>query len=619
MEKEQDAIVLPDRIDALMHLPHAVLFWDVLRRCKATNSHGSDNFTALRADYLLGLELSKLPAKKASIDAWNKYFDKAQSNHLPVEFVENHSVNGQQVELQTTIIPEFDSENILIGFSTITTNVVNNAESKHLNHAWNSMFIHSADVVIALDVELRIRRINTDWLERNAEWFLGLNFLNFIDEADKETFISLLPRVQHNFESFRLETQITLADDKWYSIQVCPWVENNSLTAIIVVLKDVSELKRSEKTKVDVSELLMSAFKSSDEVSVLMRLNGSVVLANDKAEQLFGLKFSHIDQLPLLLFDRIQSIEDEAKIEVKKLKIFSALESKKSARERFALKQNNAWVPYESTIQMVNADVESTNLIWTLKNIQNDVVRIERLKKMNDKLDSFVQTTAHDIKAPVSNIYNLSLLLKRAIDEQTKMVVSDKLVTATYQLSEQVKELLDLSETRKNKRVQTEDLDLQTELNRVLVGFESMMQAGEVSVFADFAKAPTLHFNRAFLTSILNNLVGNAIKYASPNRESVVSLTSRPAVNGLWLEISDNGVGMDLIKHGKDLFVPFKRLTNDGNGKGLGLSFVKDFVDKVGGEILVESTPNIGTTFNLLLHNMNPDHSQYSLFEEINL
>jgi signal transduction histidine kinase len=619
MEKEKEAIVLPDRIDALMHLPHAVLFWDALRRCKAANSNGSDNFTALRADFLIGLELAKLPAKHAAIDNWNKHFDLAQSKKLPVEFVETHSVNGQQLELQTTIIPEYDERENLIGFSTITIHAANKLESKQLSQAWNSMFMHSSDVVMALDLDMRIRNINNDWLERSADWFLGLNFLNFIDDADRETFVSLLPRIQSKFETFRLETKISLTENNWYNIQVCPWVENDALTSIIVVLKDISESKRAEQAKSAVSDLLMSAFKTSDEASVLLRLNGAVIIANDKAEELFGLKFSHIDQLHVVFFDRLQSIEDETKLDVKKLKVFSAVESKKSARQRFALRQNNAWIPYESTIQLVNADEESSNLIWTLKNIQNDVVRFERLKKINDKLDSFVQTTAHDIKAPVSNIHNLSLLLQKAIDEQTKMVVTDKLVAATNQLSEQVKELLDLSETRRNKKIQTEDLDLRTELNRVLVGFESLMQARDVAVFADFTKAPTLHFNRAFLASILNNLLGNAIKYASPKRDSVVSLTSRPADNGLWLEISDNGIGIDLIKHGKDLFQPYKRLTNEGNGKGLGLSFVKDFVDKVGGEILVESTPDIGTTFNVLLHNMNPNLSQYSLFDELNL
>ncbi|MBI1267323.1 MAG: hypothetical protein GC193_07830 [Cryomorphaceae bacterium] len=614
MEKEQEAIVLPDRIHALMQLPHAVLFWDVSRKCRVANSNSSDNFTALLGDFLIGLELSKLPAKQTSIDNWIDQFDKAQSNELPVEFSEMHAVNGQNLELQTTIIPEHDVDGKLFGFSTITLQKSHILDSKHLNQAWMSMLKFSSDVVLALDIDMRIRKINNDWLDRNAEWFLGLNFLNFIDDEDRETFNSLLPRLHNGFETFRIETKITL-NNRWFNIQVCPWVEYNTLAAVIVVLKDISEIKSAEQEKLSVNEQVMSAFKVLEEASILLRQNGSVVILNEKAEKLLGSKFLHIDQLPLILEGRVRSVEDEGKLDIKKLMVFAACESKNSARERFAIKQNNVWMPYESTIQLINVEEGTSNLIWTLKNIQNEVVKVERLKKINVQLDSFVQTTAHDIKAPVSNIYNLSLLLQKSIDEQTKMVVTDKLVAATNQLSEQVKELLDLSETRRNKRLQTEDLDLRTELNRVLVGFESLMQAKEVSVFADFTKAPTLHFNRAFLASILNNLVGNAIKYASPTRDSVVSITSRPADNGLWLEISDNGIGIDLIKHGKDLFLPFKRLTNEGEGKGLGLSFVKDFVDKVGGEILVESTPDFGTTFNLLLHNMNPNISQYSLFD----
>lgn len=612
-------MALPDRIIALMDLPHAVLFWDQNLRCIASNSNSSDNFTAYRGDFLKGSELRKLPAKQGSIDHWITLFDKAKSTLLPIEFTEPQTINGQSLELQTTIIPEL-VDNQIIGYSTITIQLSRNTASQHLDLAWQNMFVHSGDIAMALDCELRVRKINKDWLERSAEWFIGLNFLNFIDESGRETLSSMMPHVCNQFESFRMDVKISLCENCWYSLQVLPWVENNVVNSIIVVLRDITAVKRMELEKSDISELLHDAFKSSDIATVLLRTNGSVIAVNNAAISILSDKFSHLDQLHLHFANRLRSIDHDTPVRVGDLKVFNACSSKKSARERIAIKQNNEWLPFESIIQLVDSgEKETTNMIWTLKNVQNDMLRIERLKRINDKLDSFVQTAAHDIKAPVSNIYNLSLILKRSEDKQTKMVVVDKLVAASNQLSEQVKDLLDLSELRRNKRLQTEDLDLQSVLNQILIGFESQLQDGEVTVLADFNKAPSIHFNKAFMVSILNNLIGNAIKYASPNRPSMVSVASRPAVNGLWLEVSDNGIGIDLIKHGKDLFLPYRRLTTEGYGKGLGLSFVKDFVDKVGGEILVDSTPDIGTTFSLLLHNMNPDTSQYSLFQELDL
>jgi two-component system phosphate regulon sensor histidine kinase PhoR len=105
------------------------------------------------------------------------------------------------------------------------------------------------------------------------------------------------------------------------------------------------------------------------------------------------------------------------------------------------------------------------------------------------------------------------------------------------------------------------------------------------------------------------------VKYHEPNRLLNIVISTAEATNGLWLTVQDNGRGMDLTTQSHEIFKPFTRLTNDGEGHGVGLSLVKSFVESNGGEIHVESSPGNGSTFKLLLRNYTLNAQQYELFE----
>lgn len=91
---------------------------------------------------------------------------------------------------------------------------------------------------------------------------------------------------------------------------------------------------------------------------------------------------------------------------------------------------------------------------------------------------------------------------------------------------------------------------------------------------------PEIRYSHMQLRSILYNLVSNAIKYASPDRPPRVSIRTFHKDGQTILEVEDNGVGIDLDKHGDKLFQMFKRFHSDHPGSGLGLYAVKQIVEK---------------------------------------
>jgi signal transduction histidine kinase len=135
----------------------------------------------------------------------------------------------------------------------------------------------------------------------------------------------------------------------------------------------------------------------------------------------------------------------------------------------------------------------------------------------------------------------------------------------------------------------------------LLKDYIAEIEANQGRVEADFSRCPSICYVEAYLYSIVRNLLSNAIKYRSPHRNLVVSITSDRQDDFVVLRVADNGIGINLQKHGKDLFNPFSRFTSQAYGKGLGLHLVRNMIEKNGGKIIVESRVDAGTTFIVLL------------------
>jgi light-regulated signal transduction histidine kinase (bacteriophytochrome) len=100
------------------------------------------------------------------------------------------------------------------------------------------------------------------------------------------------------------------------------------------------------------------------------------------------------------------------------------------------------------------------------------------------------------------------------------------------------------------------------------------------------------------MVQLLQNLVGNAMKYAG-DRTPDVRLTARQRPNEEWVfEVRDNGIGIDM-RYAKEIFGVFKRLhgRDEYDGTGIGLAICKRIVELHGGRIWVESEPGRGSTF----------------------
>lgn len=225
------------------------------------------------------------------------------------------------------------------------------------------------------------------------------------------------------------------------------------------------------------------------------------------------------------------------------------------------------------------------------------------LERSNADLESFAYATSHDLQTPLRNIVSYAQLLERRYRGKLGPDADDYigfLVSNATRLSGLVRDLLDYARLAKpNASRNTLTVPQAVEEAMRNLAADIAASGAEVTV----AALPAL-VSDARLTSVFQNLLGNALRYATPGVPPRVTVTAERAEAGGWVfTVADNGIGID-PRYFERIFGLFQRLdgpaTGDG-GSGVGLAVCKRIIHQFGGDIWVESEPGHGARFRFTL------------------
>ena len=146
-----------------------------------------------------------------------------------------------------------------------------------------------------------------------------------------------------------------------------------------------------------------------------------------------------------------------------------------------------------------------------------------------------------------------------------------------------------------------QNLNLKQYINNTLAILCDQIELKGVTVISSVDDTIEVNYNPAYLESILYNLISNAIRYSHSEKHSEIYIDSYFENEKTVLQISDNGIGIDLDKNGHKIFGMYKTFSNHKEAKGIGLFITKNQIDAMGGSITVESKPNLGTTFKVYI------------------
>jgi len=271
----------------------------------------------------------------------------------------------------------------------------------------------------------------------------------------------------------------------------------------------------------------------------------------------------------------------------------------------FKMQQHNTEKHYEARI----VKSHKNEVLMLLRDVTNQkqnetqILKIaEDLKQINDTKDKFVSIIAHDVRTPIVALIGYAEILSNDIEELQKAEIKE-FASSIVDISKQTIGLL--TNLLEWSRLQTGRIEFHpTTVNafniaeNTLALLTSNAEQKNISIVNKLGKETTVFADENMMQSIFNNLVTNAIKFTNKNGQIVV--TSSRLQDMVRFSVKDNGVGMDEAQKAM-LFEMNKSFTTPGTtnekGSGLGMILCKDFIEKHGGEIWVESNSGFGSEF----------------------
>jgi len=248
-----------------------------------------------------------------------------------------------------------------------------------------------------------------------------------------------------------------------------------------------------------------------------------------------------------------------------------------------------------------NKEKEKRNIYIVQMKVVQEQNRLltENLTIHNQQLANFAHISSHNLRSPVANLNTLFAMYKEDQSEEDKNDILEKFERVILHLTNTLNDLC-------------ESLIISSDINkaRELLSFEDILMktmeilTGQVietkaEITYDFSKAPHISYPHIYLESIFLNLLSNSIKYRSKERVPQIHFETDHVNGKIKLTAKDNGIGIDLEKHGDKLFGLHKVFHRNKDARGVGLYLTKTHVEAMGGSIMAESEVDKGITFEL--------------------
>lgn len=228
---------------------------------------------------------------------------------------------------------------------------------------------------------------------------------------------------------------------------------------------------------------------------------------------------------------------------------------------------------------------------------------ISYLKELDRLKGDFVNTVSHDLRSPLTAILGYVELIERAgdVNEQQAQFI-ERVKVSVESTTDLIENLLNLGRLEVGLVDDMREMQIKDLIDDSLEVFSSLGQEKELTIrFTAGDAISEVVGSRTQLRQVVDNLIGNAVKYTTRGGEIRVSLHEED--RQVIFQVADNGPGIPQSEH-KNIFEKFYRARNvneEVEGTGLGLAIVQTVVDNHGGRIWVESKPRKGSIFTVVL------------------
>lgn len=453
--------------------------------------------------------------------------------------------------------------------------------------------------------------LNPAWqkvLGYTEEELKAVPFISFVHPDDRPTTIQEASKLAQGGVAVNFENRYRMANGSYCWLS---WTSIGSLEdqLIYAVALDITAQREAEdRLKASEAELRAIFASMSDVILVLDRdarylkiaPTGTDLLYRPAAE-LAGKRMHDI--FPVELAEHVVE------------KIREALRSAKPVHLEYSLQYKDGHTVWFSAVISRMTD---ESVVWVARDVSGRKAaeqalerQTEELARSNRELEQFAYVASHDLQEPLRTVTSSVQLLSRRYKGKLDSD-ADEFITFATDAADRMKRLINdlLIYSRAGTRGKP---FAPTDVHFVLAQTRNNLSilVEETGATISFDSLPTVNGDEGQLVQLFQNLIGNGIKFrrkeppvihisATPYTESLVGDTG-PA--DFWhFQIRDNGIGID-SKYIDRIFIIFQRLhaAAEYPGTGIGLALCKKIVERHGGRIWVESTPQQGSTFHFTL------------------
>lgn len=393
--------------------------------------------------------------------------------------------------------------------------------------------------------------------------------------------------------------------------------ETNNKNYIVMVTRDVTERKRAQKAIRESEEKYRNITENIDDFLYTFERSGKFMrplFYTAAVEKITG--YSQADFLgDSRLFLKIIHPDDFAGVK-KKL---------------FSLMRSSVQLSAEMEFRIIN---KHGNITWVrnkvnfIKNVGGEIVRVyglvsditlskhaeeelrkstDELMKLNETKDRFISIVSHDLRTPFSSILGFTDLLINddELTNQERRQYVNYIQESSKSMLSLVNSLLDWTRLQTGRiKFEPERIDAQSIIEKSIHSVSGDAIKKGVEIYSTVPKGKYIYVDKNLIGQIFNNLLSNANKFT--NRGDKITISVRPATTLSFLEfcVRDTGQGIKEENLSK-LFSVDTKFTTEGTagekGSGLGLSLVKEIIDKHGGIIWAESEYGKGTSIKFTL------------------
>lgn len=221
----------------------------------------------------------------------------------------------------------------------------------------------------------------------------------------------------------------------------------------------------------------------------------------------------------------------------------------------------------------------------------------EALRQSNDDLNQFAYAASHDLQEPLRMVSLYSQMLQRRYGSKLDRGADEFIgfiVGGAKRMELLLKDLLTYSQAGSSSEGPAHPVDCCDAIRRVVLNLQASLEQSQAIVTWD--SLPTLYAHEVRVVQLLQNLIGNAVKYRSADPPRIHVSAERREADWLF-SVQDNGIGI-APEYAQEIFGIFRRLhAQDYPGTGIGLAICQRIVERYGGRIWVESSIGQGSRF----------------------